>query len=599
MVNLTGRIVGKYRLERLIGKGGMGVVYQARHTLVGKRCALKMLHPRHAGNDEAVQRMLREAQAAAAIGHPNIVVTHDFGAAEGGGYYLVMDLLEGESLADRIKRLGRIEVQPLVGIVIQVLSALEAAHAKGIVHRDLKPENIFLALQRSGGEEVRLLDFGVSKFTPGGPDELRLTRTGAVLGTPYYMSPEQASGARDVDGRTDLWSLGVIFFEGLTGRQPFTGHNYNRLMFNIMTQATPVLRSERLDVPAALEAVIRQALEKEPDQRFSTAAEMAEALRPFGEPTPANADERPAAAPRPGPAQRAEAAEAAESTQVENVHWASADSGIETHQMRLPQSRPRVGTQASPVEGFPSGPSPQGDPRIEGGSITLSTAEVVSRRDSALGTGWRGWPRRRLAALGGAIGGMVVLLIVVLAGSLRSGGQGGGSKPDASEQWTGRGRMDGALSAELAAGSEPVVQPLPGKDARPGSVIEPPIAPGTQARTPTEASMERTKEAPIEAPARMLTVSVPGLPRGAMLRLDGGHRTRPPFHCTADGKRHKLEVTAPGYHPEVTHFTASADLTSIKIEMRRRAARILRPRPMPARPMTTRSGVFTDPYSMQ
>jgi len=270
--DLSGKTIEKYRLTRKIGEGGMGLVYEAQHSLVGKRCAVKVLHPSLSQDKEAVRRMLREAQAAAAIGHPNIVVTHDFGVTPDGDYYLVMDYLEGESLADLILRSGPLPGLAAVLIMRQVLSALEAAHAKGIVHRDLKPENIFIARTPGGAEEVKLLDFGVSKLV--GSEDLRLTLTGAVMGTPYYMSPEQASGSKDVDARSDLWAAGVVLYEVLTRRHPFTGANYNELMYKILTTEPRPARDLRPDISGAMEEVIHRALAKKRDARYATATEM-------------------------------------------------------------------------------------------------------------------------------------------------------------------------------------------------------------------------------------------------------------------------------------------------------------------------------------
>ncbi|MBN1774275.1 MAG: serine/threonine protein kinase [Deltaproteobacteria bacterium] len=222
----TGQIVGeKYRLSRLIGEGGMGEVYEAQHTIIGRRCAVKFLHPEMARQAEVVTRFVREAQAASAIGHRGIIDIYDVGTTPDGAPYLVMEFLEGASLGGRLETSGRLPVHTAVEIVAQVLSALRVAHQRGIVHRDLKPDNIYLVESPGSPMVVKLLDFGISKMTVVGDGQQRMTQTGAVLGTPVYMSPEQAAGRSDADHRLDIYAMGVILFELLTGRLPYGGTN--------------------------------------------------------------------------------------------------------------------------------------------------------------------------------------------------------------------------------------------------------------------------------------------------------------------------------------------------------------------------------------
>lgn len=272
---------GKYRLERLLGEGGMGSVHEARHQLIGRACAVKLLRPEIAHDAQAVQRFLREARAAAAIGHRGIVDVYDVGVSPQGRPYLVMELLRGESLGSRLHGGRKLEPAVAAEILVQVLDALAHAHRAGIVHRDLKPDNLFLVPERGGSESTKILDFGVSRMQrPDVPDEA-LTRSGMVLGTPHYMAPEQAAGAPDVDHRIDLYAAGVILYRCLTGRLPFAGDNYNQLILRIATTPFPRAREVEPSIPAELEAVILRATERERERRYPDAEAMLRALLEF------------------------------------------------------------------------------------------------------------------------------------------------------------------------------------------------------------------------------------------------------------------------------------------------------------------------------
>ncbi len=273
-----GQVVGdRYELRDVIGTGGMGVVYAGFDRRLQRPVAVKFLNPTAAADGAALQRFQREALAAGRIGHENICDVRDLGTTEQGAPYIIMELLDGAPLSDQLLAEGRLSPEDAVSILVQVLAALDAAHAAGIVHRDLKPENIFLAESNSGEQRVKIVDFGISKAL-GDITDLRLTETGIVVGSPYYMSPEQARGRQDVDGRSDLWSVGVILYELLTGQLPFMGDNYNEVMIRIVTEE-PRPPSELLpDIPKSLERVIMRALTKDRDERFGSARELAVAL---------------------------------------------------------------------------------------------------------------------------------------------------------------------------------------------------------------------------------------------------------------------------------------------------------------------------------
>jgi serine/threonine-protein kinase len=272
-------IAGKYRLEHELGAGGMGSVWAAVQEPLGRPVALKVLHAALTAEAQMVARFKREAELAASIHHPNIVQVTDFGF-EDGRAYLVMDRLEGSSLAATLAREGALSEARVRRMALQILDALEAAHARDVVHRDLKPDNIFI-VRVSGMELVKLLDFGIASLASRG-DEPTMTATGQVLGTPAYMAPEQARGKR-VDGRTDLFAVGAILYEALTGRRAFSGENYHELMFAVVEQEPPPIAEVRGDVTPELVAIVERALAKDADARWPSAKEMHAAVAALGE----------------------------------------------------------------------------------------------------------------------------------------------------------------------------------------------------------------------------------------------------------------------------------------------------------------------------
>jgi len=274
----TGALLdGRYRIVRLLGEGGMGAVYLASHVGLGRDVAIKFLHAELVSRDEVVGRFYREAQAAAAIRHKNIIEVFDVGVSPQGEPFLVMEYLEGESLAGLLKRAGPLNLGTACAVMEPVLQALQAAHRKGIIHRDLKPDNIFLAYQQGEPPVVKIIDFGISKFAQGEFDKWR-TKTGSVMGTPAYMSPEQARGSAGLDHRTDIYSMGTILFEMLTGVLPFAGSNFAEYLSAMLIDDPRAPQSVCAGFPAEAEPLVRKALAKNPDQRFQNAAEMLEAL---------------------------------------------------------------------------------------------------------------------------------------------------------------------------------------------------------------------------------------------------------------------------------------------------------------------------------
>jgi eukaryotic-like serine/threonine-protein kinase len=270
-------VAGKYRVDRLIGRGGMGAVFQAANLAIGKRVALKFLDHEAAKNREACQRFQREAEAAGMAESAHIVQIFDSGVTEAGLPFLVMELLTGEDLRALLQREGRLPVTPALRIVSQVLRALLRAHEAGIVHRDLKPENVFLCARDDDAAFVKLVDFGISKVARARTADT-LTRRGTVLGTAFYMSPEQAQSFSDIDGRTDLFSLGAILFEMLTGQPPHGGRTYEAVLIAICTRDAADVRTLAPEVPASVASILTHALQRERGQRFQSAAEFLAAI---------------------------------------------------------------------------------------------------------------------------------------------------------------------------------------------------------------------------------------------------------------------------------------------------------------------------------
>jgi len=273
-------VAGKYRLLRILGRGGMGVVYEAEHGMTRRRVAVKVLHAHHRQTGDAAKRFINEAQAAGRIQHPNVVEVLDAGEDSDQSLYLVLELLQGHDLATLLMRQRRIDVADTITIIAQVLQALAIAHAQGIIHRDIKPENIFLTRSVTGEQHVKILDFGISKaINPGDGQALNVTQTNTTVGTPHYMSPEQARGERNLDARADLWAAGVVLYECLAGRVPFDGESYNDQIVKVITEPHPSL--SQFDVPLELSRIVDRALEKDRTKRYTNASEMLADIRQF------------------------------------------------------------------------------------------------------------------------------------------------------------------------------------------------------------------------------------------------------------------------------------------------------------------------------
>jgi serine/threonine-protein kinase len=277
-LDLGSVIQNKYRIIRLIGQGGMGAVYEGENILIARRVAIKVLYAAVASQHGVVERFEREAQAAGRIGNDHILEVLDMGTLHDGNRFMVMEFLDGETLGERTTRVGRLSAQQIAPLARQLLVGLAAAHHAGIIHRDLKPDNVFILREKAGQPDfVKIIDFGISKFTTLDQD-MKMTATGAVMGTPYFMSPEQAKGSRISDVRSDLYAVGVIIYKTITGLVPFDGATFNELLFKIVLSPVPQPRESVPELDPGFESIVMKAMARDPEFRFQTAEAFIAAL---------------------------------------------------------------------------------------------------------------------------------------------------------------------------------------------------------------------------------------------------------------------------------------------------------------------------------
>lgn len=343
-------VAGKYRIGRVLGAGGMGVVVAAHHIQLDEKVALKFLFPEALSSPEAVARFIREARAAVRIKSENVVRVSDVGSLENGAPYIVMEYLEGGDLAGWLRQRGALPIEQGVDFVLQACVGIAEAHSVGIVHRDLKPANLFCVRRSDGQLGIKVLDFGISKVTSrtgSGPSDA-LTNTSSMMGTPLYMSPEQLRSSKDVDTRTDIWALGAILFELVAGKAAFLSESVTELAIKIANDPPPPLRDFRPDAPPELQAVMLRCLEKDRERRFRNVAELALALLPF--------------APR-----RAKAV-------VERVSGIIQAGGLSESALEVPASPPAEATAASPGTLPPVGRTTTGTPVRKTAGLGIAVA---------------------------------------------------------------------------------------------------------------------------------------------------------------------------------------------------------------------------------
>ena len=276
-----GELIGAYKVRSKIGNGGMGTVYLGEHALLGRKAAIKVLNPSVSGDEEVVQRFFNEARAVTQISDPGIVQVFDYGLHTDGSAFIVMELLEGETMARRQRRIRRFDVRDAVRLIRMACTSLAAAHAKGVVHRDLKPDNIFIVGDPAvtGGERPKILDFGIAKLSDDrlGTD-VEKTRTGTLIGTPVYMSPEQCRGAGDVDHRSDIYSIACVMYKLITGKPPFEAAGSGEIIAAHLREPPPFAAALVPDLPDMIDLILQRCLKKDPSQRYQTMTELAEAL---------------------------------------------------------------------------------------------------------------------------------------------------------------------------------------------------------------------------------------------------------------------------------------------------------------------------------
>jgi serine/threonine-protein kinase len=303
--------IGAYNVLRKIGEGGMGTVYLGEHTLLGRRAAIKVLLPSYSADQKIVRRFFNEARAVTQIADPGIVQVFDFGYHTDGSAFLVMELLEGESMTARGKRIRRFGVVDCLRLMRLACTSLAAAHAKGIIHRDLKPDNIFIVGDPAvtGGERPKILDFGIAKLSGDAPD-MNQTGTGVVIGTPLYMSPEQCRGAGEIDHRSDIYSIGCVMFKLLTGKAPFAGAGSGDVIASHLREPAPFAAARVPDLPETVDLILQRCLQKDPAERYQSMTELAAALEGAehmllhaSQPTVPGRTAPPDSAPPPWPAE--------------------------------------------------------------------------------------------------------------------------------------------------------------------------------------------------------------------------------------------------------------------------------------------------------
>jgi serine/threonine-protein kinase len=268
---MLGQSIGKYRITKLLGQGGMGAVYAAQHETINQRVAIKVLHPKLTSDESSVQRFMHEARTTSLVHHPGLVKVHDFGQLPDGAAYMMMEYLEGESLRSRLAKRGKLDSKDALRIVRQLAAALAVAHEKGVIHRDLKPDNVFLVpdSETQAGERTKILDFGIAKVVDPEAGEVMKTTTGAIVGTPIYMSPEQCRGGIAVTDRTDVYSLGIILYQMLAGSPPFSGTGAGDLIAQHIVDPPKPLHEVAPQVATEVETLVHKMLAKKPEDRPS------------------------------------------------------------------------------------------------------------------------------------------------------------------------------------------------------------------------------------------------------------------------------------------------------------------------------------------
>ncbi|WP_434046421.1 MULTISPECIES: serine/threonine-protein kinase [Sorangium] len=431
-------LAGKYRVEQIVGAGAMGMIVAAWHLELDQRVAMKFLHApgTDTGGGDPAERFRREARALARIKSEHVARVLDVGSLQAGLPYMVMEFLDGNNLSEEIRARGPLPVMESVGYMLQVLEAMAEAHAAGIVHRDLKPANLFLARRPDGGRIIKVLDFGISKALLGiTRDELSLTKTATLLGSPLYMSPEQVRSAREVDARADIWSLGVILYEMLTGRTPYNGDSVPQLFSALLYESPFTVAQIRPDVPPDLDAAVMHCLAKEREQRWRNVGDLAAALLAFGPPgSHVHADRARRVLGLQDTGGSRPSIQSQPSLPPGVMHGSAPGAGARLSAPYL-QSHGGAHAAGAPVSMAPGGAQDAGA-RLsvpQGGPLPASAAETGPTVNSWSNSGQLPRAGRKGAAIGIALAGGASLAAIAIAAVLllRSGPPAGGEQPAA------------------------------------------------------------------------------------------------------------------------------------------------------------------------
>jgi serine/threonine protein kinase len=594
MPELEGKVLeGKYRLARKLGSGGVGTVYEATHVVIGQKFAIKILKPEFAGSPTLALRLVQEAKSASAVDHPSIIKVFDAGRTKDGLTFLVMELLHGEELAAHIRARAPFDPDEAVDITCDVLEALVAAHQRGIIHRDLKPENVFLTRGPRGQRWTKLLDFGIAKVVDHKLGAPRLTHAGTVVGTPFYMAPEHARGARDLDARVDVYATGVMLYEMLTKRVPYDGASYNEVLAKVLSDPFPRPSQFNRFIPEGLEALILRATAKDRDARFPTAKAFLEALEPFRPETPSSVikledAERAMRGKRVASQDLEMLPEESVPTMVEDARGASRPPSIPPPEGELtvdglPGAADRAFDSAT---GRASG-APRGSAVASAQTLRLSGDDLQPREGGLREAGTLAGSlvsverisRQRLTVLA-ALGLAALATVAVVLWLVWRGNSTSEAVPPAA--------VESASAAPADAGG---TVPPPGGplDAGGGSPALAPVAPDVVASAP-DASAAGPAEPSGDAASDVgtfvaiydvppldgqpptpddgkVTVQIIGAPATAKIFVDGDHVANP-FRLPPSEGQHKLRIVAPGYRPYATVFHATSDF-AIAVRMYR------------------------------
>jgi serine/threonine-protein kinase len=564
----AGSSLAQYKIVGLLGEGGMGAVYEALDESLDRHVAIKTLLSEVAQDPESRKRFFREGKAAAKLRHPHVVEVYGVGI-EDDIPYLVMELLDGESFAAMLDRDKKLSSERVVDILLPVLSALVIAHQEGVIHRDLKPDNIFLQKTRAKTIVPKLLDFGISKVT--GAHNSRITHTSSLMGTPYYMSPEQARGGKDVNAQIDQWSMGVILYEALAGERPIQGETVLEILHRIATMPIKPLQVAAPDVPPELAAVVMRALDREPARRWSSISALGHALLPFGSlstrTTWAAAFDKGSVSERPPPPRAELPSDSAEMSAGRPV--VSAADATETlaasPRQRAEQTRARPDDRTRPVQGVAAVPprTRSSEPRPESAPTERAASEREGRaadgvalsggKSAVLATGPIELPAPNRTPLWLGVGAAAIAVVIGAAAFGLGGASAGGT--------TGAPASSSATSEPAPPTSEPA--PPPTAEAPPPTAEATP--PTTEATPPTS---EPTPPATVETYAASLHVS----PASASIELDGAAAGMGTWSATLprDGREHRLVVTAEGYERAELTFTDAPPPAELALERTRR-----------------------------